>query len=52
MLQNMYFGQEMFPWSQLYFCVIDFRKVENTLFHDSPTVVGVQCIRRKTGLPE
>ena len=49
MLQNMYFGREIFAWSHLYFCVIDFRKVESTLFHDSSEL---SAIRRKMGLPE
>ena len=52
MLQNMYFGREIFTWSHLYFCVIDFRKVESTLFHDSSTLTGVECIKRKMELPE
>ena len=52
MLQNMCFGQEIFTWNHLYFCVIDFRKVENTLFHDSSTLIGIDCIMRKMGLPE
>ena len=49
MLQNMYFGQEIFTWSHLYFCVIDFRKGESTRFHDSSTLIGVECIKRKMG---
>ena len=52
MLQNMYFGRETFTLSHLYFCVIDFRKVESTLFHDSFSLIGVECIKRKIGLPE
>ena len=52
MLQNMYFGQEIFTWSRLYFCVIDFRKAESTLFHDNSTLIGDECIKRKMGLPE
>ena len=48
----MYFGREIFTWSHRYFCVIDFRKVESTLFHDSSTLIGVECIKRKMGLPE
>ena len=54
MLQNMYFGREIFTCSHLYFCVFDFRKVESTLFHDSSAsiLIGVQCIKRKMGLPE
>ena len=50
MLQNMYFGREIFIWSHLYFCVIDFRKVERTLFHDSSTLIGVERIKGKMGL--
>ena len=38
----MYFGQEIFTWSLLYFCVIDCSKVESTLFHDSSTLTGVE----------
>ena len=48
----MYFGREIFTWSLLYFCVIDFRKVESTLFHDSSNLIGAECIKRKMGLPE
>ena len=40
-LQNMYFGLEIFSWSLLYFCVVDFRKAEGTLFHDSSNLIGV-----------
>ena len=42
----------MFTWSHLYFCVIDFRKVKSTLFHDSLTLIGIECIKRKIGLSE
>ena len=49
MLQNMYFGQKIFTWNHLYFCVIDFRKAESTLFHDSSTLIGVECVKRKMG---
>ena len=52
MLQNMYFGWEIFTWSHLYFRVIDFRKVESTLFHDRSIFRGVEYIKRKMGLPE
>ena len=52
MLQNMYFGWEIFIWSHLYFCVIDFRKVENTLFHDNSTLIRDESIKRKMGSPE
>ena len=52
MLQNMYFGLEIFILSHLYFCVIDFRKVESTLFHYSSISIGVECIEKKMGLPE
>ena len=53
MLQNMYFGREIFTWSHLHFDVIDFRKMESTLFHDSSTLIGDDCIKeRKMGLPE
>ena len=48
----MYFGREIFTCSNLYFCVTDFRKVESTLFHDNSTLMGVECIKRKMGLPE
>ena len=51
MLQNMYLGREIFTWSHLYFCVIDFSKVESTLLHDSSTLIGFECIKRM-GLPE
>ena len=51
MLKNMYFGREIFFLSDLYFCVIDFRKVF-TLFHDSSTLIGVKCIKRKMGFLE
>ena len=55
MLQNMYFGQEIFSSSLLYFCVIDFSNVESTLFHDRSALIGVECKLReneKMGLPE
>ena len=52
MLQNMYFGQEIFTWNHLYFCVIDFKKVESTLLHDSSTLIGAECVKKKMGLPE
>ena len=52
MLQYMYFRREIFTFSHLYFCVIDFRKVESTLFHDSSILIGAECINRKMGLPE
>ena len=52
MLQNMCFGWEIFTWSHLYSCVIDFRKVESTLFDDSSTLIGAECIKTKMGLPE
>ena len=48
----MYFGREIFTWSHLYFWVIDFRKVESPLFNDSSTLIEVECIKRKMGLPE
>ena len=48
----MYFGREIFTWSHLYFSVIDFTKVESTLFNDSSTLIGVECIKRKMELPE
>ena len=32
--------------------MIDFRKMESTLFHDSSTLIGVKCIKRKMVLPE
>ena len=51
MLQNMYFGREIFTWSHLYFCIIDFTKVESNLFHGSSTLIGDECIKRKVGLP-
>ena len=49
MLQNMYFGREIFTWSHLYFSVIDFKKVESTPFYHSSTLIGVECIKRKMG---
>ena len=52
MLQNMYFGREIFTWSHLYFCVIDFRKVESTLFHDSSTLIGVECTEAAEGVKD
>ena len=48
MLQNTYSGREIFTWSHLYFCVIDFRNLESTLFHDSSTLIGVECIKVDT----
>ena len=52
MSQNMYFGREIFTWSHLYLCLVDFGKVERALFHESSTLTGVECIKRKMGLPE
>ena len=50
MLQNMYFGREIFTWNYLSFCVVDFRKVESTLFHDSSTLIGVELHQEKNGV--
>ena len=52
MLQNMYFGRKLFTWSHLYLCVVDFRKVESTLFHDSSILIGTECIKIKMGISE
>ena len=48
----MYFGREIFTWSHLYFRVINVRNLESTLFHDSSTLIDIECIKRKMGLPE
>ena len=32
--------------------MIDCGKVESTLFHDSFILIGVECIKRKMGLPD
>ena len=44
----MYFGREIFAWIDVYFCVVDFRRMESTLFHEGFTLIGAECIKRKT----
>ena len=51
LIQNMYFGQDVFTLSHLKLCVVDFRKVESTLFQDSSTLIRVECIKGEMGLP-